>query len=590
MSNRVYVHLSGAWDENISVSGADIVYFAPCVDSKKTYSSACALPMPNHAYEEALARSYVDLYIKSVSNERSDDQATALVGCFLNDYYSYTVRPIFSILLALDSLIREFPDAEIVVLSAATNCETLPLFGFRTTESLRGSPNLIGALVAKRMRQLEQFRHVFFVELPGDLLCKEIFRVSLVRSTGAVFSALFLARFFFLLYGKNENLNKIDKMVICRSHHQSRFMAKLASELDNVGVAVIPQLTQGSLAGLASIIQALPHGGLKLSIRELFFSLKTAWRSLGILKANAKTPSHVQNNILVLDNVSYEINYNWLAKEIARFFPFLLYRAVLAELVKKYKPKKIINFELVGRMAGIESLVAREVNTNLVTVQTALVSSRPHPVFPYAECFYADSYATREQLSAIGVLSKGGVRYAGPPYVVKEIREINAVFKIAFFTQPYEPEITLTILNLLVSWAKDRGGHIYLRLHPRDDISRYSGLINENKQHCSVDLSADLAAVLDDVDLTITRTSSVAKESIANGCPVVLCIWSQFDQTIKSDYLVPELFEDYCCSSPSSLAAVLARPERIVKSNKLIHHKIFADGQFMNLVEELNDI
>lgn len=590
MSNRIYVHLSGRWDKSIDVSEGDIIYYAPCLDSKETYSAALELPMPGFSYEADLAKAYVDLYDFSFGGDNNKVAAAAFVECFLNDYYSYTVRPVFSILLALDALIGERRDAEFVVLSADASCDGLPLLGFRTTESLRGSPNLIGALVAKRMRQLEQFRRVLFVELPGDALCKEIFRVLLVKSTGLIFSFLFSLRFFFLLYDKKENLNKVDTMFICRSYHQSRFMTKLASDLHNVGVAVIPQLTQGSLSGLSSIIRALPQGGLKLSVRELFYGLKAAWRSLGELKILVKTASPAKSNVLVLNNVSHQLDFNYLAKEITRFFPFFLYKSVLAEFVKKYKPKRIINFELVGRMAGVEALVARELDVSLATVQTALISSRPHPVFPYAKYFYTDSAVTCEQLSNIGVLRKGDIKYAGPPYMVKKIREADIFFKIAFFTQPYEPEITLNILNCLVLWAKEKGGHIYLRLHPRDDVGRYSGLLLENKQHFSVDINSDLATVLDHVDLAITRTSSVAKEAIANGCPVVLCVWSQFDQTIKSDYLVAELFEDYCSTSQSSLAEIFTRPERVVAANKLIHKKIFGGGQFLDLVKELNDV
>lgn len=586
MKKKVIFHLSGTWDKSIAIAPSDKVYVAPGIDKNRAYEKATLIELYSNEFESTLC----DQFFSNYSGFESRD-STGLVFAFLNDYYSYSLRPYCSLLLSVLDLAKKHNSHEVIVVSAKTDCKILPMFGFRTSESLRGSQDLIGALVAEKLKSLPEMNEADFRLVKGDLLSKNFFRVSLLRAANFLFSVNFFIKVLRLGSG-SDGASYSKTIVVCRNKHQSRFAKNIILENDNMSLFLVPQLTQGSIRQLKEIRKTMPDykGYLGLSFCEILKAYKESKEIIRKIKSDIEKGPVDDGFAVKVNGVSLPMDFSWVAKEISFVSIAVFYKAVLDKIYKKYRPKIIVNFELVGRMAGIEALSAKENKASIRTVQTALVSSRPHPVFPYSDYFFADSEATSLLIKDVGAKAEGIVGYAGPSYRIKPIKESRKVSRIVFYTQPYEFSITLAIVDLLAQWAKLNEANVVIKLHPRDERQRYSHLFKKYPDVLSLSHSIELKELFESSDLSVTRTSSVAKESMANGCPTMLCLWSDFDNRIKADYVNADLLKEYCSFRENDLFLRLDNFEKIVSSNRLVHAGVFGGKSIQDLVVALNDV
>ena len=585
MTKRIVFHLSGAWNSGIKVSLEDKVYVAPWIDASRTSNCAQKIELEAGDFEAEICSQFAGLYAKS-----SIYDSTGMIFCGLNDFYSYSVRQVYSLLIPISKLAEKHSDYEITVVTAKADCEILPMFGFRTSESQRGSKDLVGALVARQMHGLPAFRDSHFEYVKGDALCSDRVRVGLLRAANIAFSILFFFKVFRL--GINAHpASEARTVVLYRNEHQARFAKRIAGADDDVSLCFLPQITQGSFSVLKKEVVDISFNKKKLglSIFEILKAFLSSKKILRRIKGDiAFFEKECQSDISV-GGLTYPINVAWIAKEFSLLSSLIFYKAILSQLIEKYSIKRIINFELVGNMAGIEALSAREKSASIYTIQTALVSSRPHPVFPVADIFFSDSEETRVLIENIGLISAGVVDYAGPIYEMKNIEGKTGPNNIVFFTQPYEISVTLSILDLLCRWATHKGATILIKLHPRDNRVEYSALLEKYNNCLSISQGRELNELFSWADLSVTRTSSVAKEAITNGCPVILCLWSAFDRSIKSDYINVDLLSDYSSLDSSDLSPLLDSLDRVVKSNSLLQEKISSGKYFKDLIEALNN-
>src|SRR5690606_27417412 len=132
---------------------------------------------------------------------------------------------------------------------------------------------------------------------------------------------------------------------------------------------------------------------------------------------------------------------------------------------------------------------------------------------------------------------------------------------VAFFTQPYEPDISLDIAKALLEWAEYSEAQVLIKPHPRDRLDYYQELSCPSLKF--VHDSAE--CIIKKSDVVVTRTSSVAKESIAYGTPLILARWSSLDKSVRSDYIVDDLLPFYSSGTAKQLVDLLNNKDQVVE-------------------------
>lgn len=581
---RIAILLSGRWDERVAaaVAESDVVLCAP--GNRPECDDVPWLDLP-HA-PDGLEGDLTDALV-AACGIGANSVATSLVECFLNDYFSYTLRPAAGILCGLSSYLGELNPSEVVVITARTTGSMLPMSGIRTSESSRGSRHLLGARVARLLPMVFPDVHFRFHYAKGDPLCCEGVRRALVAASNAVFGALLIRRTLSLhrTAGRGSRTAGCGTLALVRTLHQSRFMHRLLPTGADVSVVVFPQATQGKLRSLTVIQRGLseivPVIGLGSS--DVAHAVCSTLSDITALRRYAHQSSGVS---IPLGGLRLPLHLGHLANEITLVSVLLLYKNLVSRLLRRLQPQRLVSLELVGRMAGLEALAARLNGVESCAVQTALVSGVPHPVFPSVGTFYADSATSAELIRDNGSKSLGSVVYAGPPYEVSTVRRSARIGRMAFFTQPVEHEVTVEILGALCRCAKEVGATVALRLHPRD-TGDYQALLREHADVLYLESRLSLPESVQSVDLCVTRTSSVAKEALALGSPVMLCLWSAFDRRTIADYIAPEVREEYCAASESEIKMLLSRPDVLMSSAEYLQRRMFGDKRLPDLAEAL---
>jgi hypothetical protein len=550
----MFVVLSGRVgpDHLVGASPGDIIVVGPGVEADLPSGiQARKVPLASDRELRLLASKLAEELGKTPSGNGRD-----LVECVLNDGYAYALRPAYSTYECLRKIVEEEGVDRIVLIACRRIGRGLPLVGFRTTESPRGSGDLLGAYIAQMVVGAFPGVSVEMTEVKGDLLCVDLVRKAFMVCANLFFIALFSLKCLLFLRRGRLAAGQIAHGLIVRVPHQARFATRLLSGRPDAVVFAFPQASQGSLRFFRRMLRDDLAGCSVEPVRlgGLLRAAAQTVRDLRALRRFARTSFNV--SVSGQDGAPH-IDLSDLARELMIFPILLFYKNVLVGSIAASGCRKLVNFELVGRMAGLESLVARRGGIPSITVQTALVSATPHVVFPWSTLFLTDGPEVAKQLEGIGAIGYGEVRYAGSAFTLEGAREADEAREIGFFTQPYESTVTLAMLELLCEDAREFGRRIHLKLHPRDDERRYRDLVARNGDvlipaSCRTDL------LLNRVDLCVTRTSSVAKEAIASGTPVVLCLWTKTDRSIRADYVRPGSEWKYCSFGMEDLRSIIA--------------------------------
>ncbi|WP_305966778.1 hypothetical protein [Marinobacter salsuginis] len=576
---RLLIHLSGKIPSGFPIKPDDYIFHANGLDESRILNGSKPISSVANSIERDLCEQYTHVMCSKMGVGVSDIEFS-----FLNDYYSYSIRPIFLQMLAVKELSEKYPKRKILILSAKTDCKIIPLFGYRTSESKRGSQDLLGSITAKQMKNNKAFRSAEFISVDGDLLCRDLLRRSVLRLANLIFSTFFLLRLFF---GKPDSgLEPSGRTVVLyRTKHQARFASKLLEAGGRLSLLYIPQLTQGGL----SLRKRLSRNfGSATFLPFTFSDIWRAAKNAKSLKRKFKGKKNNQGRIVELhaQGLSIELSSAWITSELKLMSIILLYSSFLTLVLKKNRVKKIVNFELVGRMAGIEAACAKDAGAKILTIQTALVSSRPHPVFPYSHKFFADSNETAKLIDANGCRALGSVVFSGTLDSIVPLKAINGFKRIVFYTQPYEPETTKAILLTLCRWASDNNAALRIKLHPRDSISEYADL---GLRELFSEQGVDIETLYEWADVTVTRTSSVARESLSHGCPIILTMWSQFDRQIRSDFISRNAGPGYISHSSDELLKLLSDPVKVIRSNVEVCNLIFGESRPADLIKAIFD-
>jgi len=123
-----------------------------------------------------LQRTLSDM-VESALSQADWHGADSIVDAFANDLYAYLFRPLFTVVEALKFVIHGNIAKEVLVVHANRKSGSLPITGFATQESPRGSKSLLGAFIAHQLKLISPLAgRVRFIEVKGDIWCNERFR------------------------------------------------------------------------------------------------------------------------------------------------------------------------------------------------------------------------------------------------------------------------------------------------------------------------------------------------------------------------------------------------------------------------------
>ncbi|GAB1261937.1 hypothetical protein [Aurantivibrio plasticivorans] len=490
---------------------------------------------------------------------------------YLNHWYKYSLRPYVSFLNYIGALEREYPDAKFIFYTEKSNSYLLPLFGFPTTESPRGNENLLGARFGALLQRSGIKKNYSFIysgcvsDIKRWLVLKSIFTVS---------AFILIAETVLMSFSELTECKGKRYAVIIRSLRQYTIAKQLCGK--DFCFVVVPQFGLPGLRLVATVFKecfsvkgvGAVFSKVSLTVRE-FVRL---WRGIARLKKIESTFN------LFDDWGQVDVDISAIANEVALFPLALMYQAVLLSHLNRRKFTKIVNFEMKGPYAGVDSLLCRELKFPLVTVQTTNVPAKPLPVFPLCDYFCADNSIAAENINNIGALSLGAVGYEGPFMISNnEFHSHMNSRKVVFFTQPYEIEVTLTIINELLKYCEKNNMRLEVNLHPRDVVNIYAdkfparrGFLLYSKDSVEKSFEGCMFAV--------TKTSSVIKECIYYNLPIIFCTFSEYDKTIHFDFLKvrEEKSVNHCCCL-SELRYALENVSKVRHATSRQREEIFLD-------------
>lgn len=580
---KIILFLSGVWEPKLVelIGKDDLVLCSPNADLKNKKINHIVLPKTlNDKYGREASDWLIDI------NARGNDSAVnSVIECFLNDFYSYSLKPLVAILVSLKEYLNKTGFSEVLVLSVKPSSKIIPMVGFQTSESLRGSKDLLYTRLIEILPLVFPNIRFKYWHLKGDFFSFEPFRVFSLRIINfALYVRMILILIHYRLKNLKGNLDETRKSIILvRTEHQLRFAKRIFGSSPYESVVFLPQVSQGTLSSMYkmsnSVIKSVHQ--CNITIRMLLKALLRTRKEIKHLKSKA----HYDVESLYICGLYIPINHQDIANEIRLISVVLFYKNILAELLSGHHINYLVNFELVGRMAGLEALAAHESNVKVISIQTALISSIPHPVFPYSDFFFTDSEFTNEMLQSIGSYKKGEVVFKGPPYPVKpfDVNKFLVDIHFVFFTQPHEYDETYKILFTLCDWCKVNNKRLTIRLHPRDKIEKYERIQSLFRELVEFDISSDLIGILMKRCICVTRTSSVAKEALAFGIPILLCLFSKSDRQTKADYIVRDTVLQYCATTEDELLALLNNPIIYMDSSKVLNERLFSGKSLITL-------
>lgn len=589
---KLYIYLSGKLEPDFKRKLSSNDCFI-CFNDKVDIPVNSLLQTPSkisESTEKSIAKAMLDIVEKIKDKNKIK---APIIKSFINDYFSYSIKPAYSTIASILDVINQHKDKEVVFISAKYNSQTIPMHGFKNTESLKGSSHLFYAsLLPHILSNLNNETKYTVIYRPGDVLVSNFFRVSFLKVINKALFIMFISKTLLInfLLRKAHNRSNVGALILVRNNHQLRFASDISSNMRNSDILFLPQLSQGSLNELFKICNEIKSKGVahRISIKSI---LKSYIKTKSDIK-EINRASCIPREKAYIDGISLDIDLEVISKEVRSLNIFIYYRNLIQELLSSSKTKKLINFELVGRMAGIESLAANSVSVQNISVQTALISATPLPVFPHASLFLTDSAPTKFLIENIGIEKKGEIQYLGAPYKLKRLKERKHIEKVGFFTQPYELRYSLEIIKVLLEWCKTNGTKLVIRYHPRDNPELYQNLLIEYSECYIEDLGdQSLNKVFDSIDVSITKTSSTAKESIANGIPVILCLWSELDNSIVADYISNNSSMNYCTHNKNELNNLLnSGMELLLKNASQLQQTLFLDKRLENLCMELENV
>jgi hypothetical protein len=181
------------------------------------------------------------------------------------------------------------------------------------------------------------------------------------------------------------------------------------------------------------------------------------------------------------------------------------------------------------------SRAASEKNLKSLQVQTTLLNPFEQAEFVRTDKFLFYDEGLLQALSIKNPSSKHKFDYWGFLKINENVlaNKVKSLKKVVYFTQPYEFEYEDEIITLLIQMEGKYGYQMFLKVHPRDQHSRFKKFgvnrILENK--------VSMNEITSQFDLAVTRTSSIGIDCFINNLPVIFCVLSESARKTSATFL-----------------------------------------------------
>lgn len=217
------------------------------------------------------------------------------------------------------------------------------------------------------------------------------------------------------------------------------------------------------------------------------------------------------------------------------------YEKLLEKKIKSLdnKPERLISFEQVSPQAFIESKVANKLNIPSVGIKTTLIQPIAIPLIGPFDKFLVNTGVELDDAKANSVARDDHIKFEGnvkntrlfERFRSKKVTKLNCIL---YASQPHLIEDNLTIIDSLLDTVSGSNINIKIRPHPRDKTlyDKYN-----NEPCITISYDEELASLILDSDLLISRTSTVLEESIYLGTPFISCCLSDKDRSYNARYI-----------------------------------------------------
>jgi hypothetical protein len=191
---------------------------------------------------------------------------------------------------------------------------------------------------------------------------------------------------------------------------------------------------------------------------------------------------------------------------------------------------RIISFEI---LFPFVFYIKNELQYEVYQLQTTALYNQPYANFIYGDKFSFLSlssmkYFMKNKNDSDRAIFIENLKYYG----VQTKKKPDKIKNFVFFTQPINKDDEKSIINYLVDFTAKYGYELSIKLHPRSKSSEYSQfheyLIQSNYK--------DSIEVIQNADLVITRTSSIAYDSKYIGVPIIFFVNKQI-MDMNLDYI-----------------------------------------------------
>jgi len=233
------------------------------------------------------------------------------------------------------------------------------------------------------------------------------------------------------------------------------------------------------------------------------------------------------------------INFSSVQLEmLISYFDALIYKKSIEDI--EINPDvKFITSEMYSPHAYVIAAVAKKRNVVSMQLQSFAMFQRREPSFFYSDYFLTNNEQNALFLKSIYPKQADKINFIGNLSVVEK-NNTNSIDntnlkKIVYFSQPThnENKEEFLLVNKLLELQKTYKYELYIKLHPREEQSKYSAFSGLK----FIKKGLTFSHYINDVDLAIIRTTSVGQQLIINNTPTLFCLLTETARSAKIDYI-----------------------------------------------------
>ena len=271
---------------------------------------------------------------------------------------------------------------------------------------------------------------------------------------------------------------------------------------------------------------------------------------------------------LTTSNLKIEPNSNYFFYELlAKYIQSIPSTFLYLILNKKFKINHIVSGEILTAHSTILYFFTKMNNSKMSIVQTVSLFKDNNFYFNFCDHFLFDSFSMYKWFYKNHNEPKNYL-FEGNNYLSRDIQR-GVLNRILYISQPSLKSIDSDFL--IINSINNLGHKIDIRLHPRDKSSRYNKL----------NLKTFRENNLSDYDLIITRTSSMAVESIYLNIPVIFCLFDDWSINNKNYYIPDNYYGN--CYKLDDLNSIIISYDKLKSEFNLFRSKFVEDNSGKNI-------